>query len=82
MENVNYLCGLECDLGADYGKSLGMVQMKRGDADGLQYLFFPETKGLQLEDVDRLFAKKEDWSLGDQMQKATAKAEQVETIDE
>ncbi|THY25785.1 general substrate transporter [Aureobasidium pullulans] len=47
----------------------------------IMYLFFPETKGLQLEDVDRLFAK-EDWSLEDQMQKTTAKAEQVETIDE
>ena len=24
------------------------------------YVFFPETKGLELEDVDRLFAKSED----------------------
>lgn len=81
MENVHYLCGLECDLGADYGKSLGVVAMEGADTDTLQYLFFPETKGLQLEDMDRLFAK-EDWALEDQMQKATAKAEQVETIDE
>jgi len=26
----------------------------------LQYLFYPETKGLALEDVDRLFAKNQD----------------------
>ena len=38
------------------------------------YLFFPETKGLELEDVDRLFARKssstdelfEEKSMGDQ----------------
>ena len=45
-----------------------------------QYSFFPETKGLHLEDVDRLFAK-ENWALEDENEKGAEQALEVQYVD-
>lgn len=58
MEDIYHLRRAERNLGSHHGKSSPLVKaFKRFTDMSVQWAFFPETKGLALEDVDRLFTK-------------------------